>query len=205
MDWLGGAIAHLLGLSGRLGASVALAAGVLYLLRARAIEPFTTIPPEWANGIFIAGLWGAALASVSIVVWSVEVLQRWFRAWKAARKAQAIRAKRRERGIEHLWTGPTAFRATLAFLYLNGTRQFTAHRRNALLSELVEAGILETDDLPGAEYTRSARYVIPDSIWASLEAHEASLKTLPARRAIVDSLEVRIKRSGSDFTFPALT
>jgi hypothetical protein len=182
VDWLGGAIAHLLGLSGRLGASVALAAGALYLLRARAVEPFTTIPPEWANGIFIAGLWGAALAAVSFVAWLAEVFQRWFSAWNAAWKARAIQAERRERGVGHLWTGPAEFRTTVAFLYLNGVRQFSAHRRNTLLNDLIEAGILETDDLPGSEYTRSARYVIPNRIWTSLNANEALLKTLPVSK-----------------------
>jgi hypothetical protein len=181
MDWLGGTIAHLLGLSGRLGASVALTAGALYIFRSRGIEPFTTIPPDWANGVFIAGLWGTALAAVSFVVWSAELVRRCLSAGTARWKARAIRAKRRKLAIAHISTGPEEFRTTLAYLYLNKRRRFSAGRGNTLLAELVQAGILETDDPPDAEYNRHAVYLIPDNIWAILK-EQPWLKTLPVSR-----------------------
>jgi len=155
-------IARFIGVTARVGATVALAALILWIGRSTRVGFFVKLDPVIFQSIVVAGIVGACgvVVEVGRNIWlltsaSLPLYLEHRNSKRAALKNMA--ALTREQAD------------VLRFLKAKNTRRFRASNYNRLLTEMIRACLLTVDDPNWSLYLIDTYYIVPEYVWKLID------------------------------------
>jgi hypothetical protein len=168
-------IAKIVGVTARVGAIFAIAAGVVYVGRRSGIEFFVGLDLTLYQSIILAGIIGAGAVAVDLVV-AVGKGILWLGSKIAASFSLAAERRREKRSaLENMKVLTPEYALALRFLKSQGQRRFAADARNDLLHQMRNAGLIKIDDANWSLYSIQTYYVVPTYIWDAIDVYVEDL------------------------------
>jgi hypothetical protein len=172
-------IAKLIGATARVGGAIALAAIVVYVGRRAGLGFFVGLNGSIYQGIEVAGLVGACIVAVELIIAAGKAL-RWIgRKLSAAIARQAERRNQRALALRNMEALTPPFALTLKFLKSQGLKRFPAQADNDLLFQMRQAFLLTTDDPNLTPYSTQTYYLVPDYVWDAIDTYASDIRPPP--------------------------
>lgn len=172
-------IAKIFDARARVGAAIAFGAGALFALQHSKVEPFASLGPSTAATIFIAGIIGAfvVLVDLLIVLWGIALsLGSRLRSWYVE---YATRNKNRQIALKNFDSMSSEFGDVLVFLKRRKTARFYAQAHHRTLCLMRESSLLEIDDPSWDGYSDMTYFRVPDYIWQRIDEIDKKDRSVP--------------------------
>lgn len=173
-------IAKLIGATARVGAAVALLAGVIYVGRNAGIEFFVALPEGLYQTIVVAGLFGAFIVLVELVIQvgkGFRHIGKWIIEKNRTRHSHAVE---RQTALKNMQVLTPEFALVLRYLKSNDMKRISAKANNDLLYRMSRAFLLKIDDPNWSAYSVDTYYAVPDYVWNVIDHHLAKLPPPPS-------------------------
>jgi hypothetical protein len=173
-------LAKLIGTTARVGAAFALLAVVTYVCRKAGIDVFAALPDGFYQAIVVAGLLGAAIVLVELVIQVGKGLRQ-IGKWIAKKnRTRHRRAVERQTALKNMEVLTPEFALVLRYLKSNNNRRFYAKASNDLLYRMSKALLLKIDDPNWSAYSTETYYAVPKHVWNVIDRHLAALPPPPS-------------------------
>ncbi|MGA7384629.1 MAG: hypothetical protein WBW81_08080 [Methylocella sp.] len=178
-------IAKMIGGTARIGAAVAIGAGLLVILRWMKVEPFISIEASTYGTILIAGIIGAGIVVVELIIAIWVGVKRLWSFQMAYLSAKAKNRQKQETALKNLQAAPAAFVETLRFLKAKNSKRFAAPspRTNDLLHRMEQSFLIEIDDPNYGWNVFETYYRVPDDVWDWMERNEPTYQRVPLAKS----------------------
>ncbi len=164
-------VAKIIGVTARVGAVVALAAGAVYLARRAGIEFFVTLDQTTFVAIILAGLIGASAVAVELII-AIGKGIKWVGSWAARRlSASAERRTEKRTALDNMKVLTPEFAMVLRFLKSQNLKRFPAPGQNDLLYRMERAFLLKIDDPNWSAYAIQTYYAVPNYVWHTIDVY----------------------------------
>jgi hypothetical protein len=182
MDNMLAFVAKTIGTTARVGASIALGALVVAILRGMNVEPLASIDKPIYGAIVAAGILGACTVVVEfIIVFGGVIKQVILQVGIPLVATKVQRGRNRKAALKNLQTPRPEFVPTLRYLKANNLKRFSAAApwRNIILREMVESFLIEIDDPSYQPNISDTYYSVPNYVWEWVERVEPDYQSRP--------------------------
>ena len=158
---------------------MALAAISVYAGRRAGIGFFVRLNESIFQGIMIAGLVGACIVVVDLVI-VVGRGSRWISSKISGHLAvMAEHRNERRSALKNMAVLTPEFALTLRFLKSQGLKRFRAEADSSLLFQMRQAFLLKTDDPNLTAYSIQTYYLVPDYVWNAIDVYLKDMQPPP--------------------------
>jgi hypothetical protein len=172
-------IGKVINATARVGGAIALAAIAVYLCRRAGVGFFVNLDKAVYQSIIMAGLVGACIVAVDLII-AIGKGMQWISRKLSARMAQgAERRNERRLALKNMAVLTPPFALALRYLKSQGLKRFPADADNPLLFQMRQAFLLTTDDPNLTPYSTQTYYVVPDYVWNAIDVYVKDLPPPP--------------------------